>query len=691
MKQLLLTYVPLSLWWLGYIFVVMLIGWAAWSACLAMAGRRWKTLPALDNPWLTALVWMMSGVATIGLVSVPFYLFGGSAGWFTIGVALLTFIAAGLLGKQLWRGRSRLEASLRRLIGRGYQVSITAHSLLVMICSVLLLGFVIADGVFSMVRLSHLADGSDANVHLSRVVDMTENGFSIRDGFMQGIDETRYAINFIYTLFIPVTTTAAAVGVAPYEIAAVTPVFFRSLQMLAIGALAFGVMQLLLGKRKGAVALAYSASAAAVVVGMLLNHFAYSFYPNIVVFTWYVVLFFALLWQSDDRRRQLSYLLLGLSAVTIAGTHATYAIMAGLLIALVRGVYFVEDLVRRRSPFTTELWVSVAAVVVLLLPGVFVFLQPNLMTEQAINTESAIASVELFGVRVFPPRLGLTQSTLWNSVQLIGTLGLIVVGFRRSFRAGVLVAIVLGISLITASNPLFVSVMNAAHIPYWVMSRFPSLNIFLTYSLPIVFGLIFVGMGASWLARHWPQRRSVALLAGGGTLVVIGLIGISIMGFGLATQRRSQEFMRFNYTALETFRRLDREVMRHIGNRQLVLASHYTSYYLPVVKPSTVVYTDALHMPPGGDAGNRQQCQNQLFAQLDRPEVVRGAGIQWVVVDPYGGEEVTEERLAALRRHPGDYTEVLEPGIYRVFRVQPGSAETTAVCKRFEQREAGQR
>lgn len=690
MKELLLQYAPLSLWWLGYLWVVLLVGWMMWGLVIGLAQRRWS-LPPLANPWLTVLVWAMCGVATIGLVSVPLYFFGGSAVWLT-GIIALLAIAAFFLGVgKLWRRRSRAVKIAKRLAGRGYQVSITTRSLLVVTCTLLFIGFIVVDGVLSTMRLSFLADGSDANVHLSRVVDIAENGFSIRDGFMQGIDETRYAINFIYALFVPLVTAGAVAGTAPYEMAAVTPVFFRALQILAIGALAFGVAQLLFAKRKHATVLAYCVSVAAVIIGMSLNHFAFSFYPNIVVFAWYVVLFFALLWQSDSKYRHLSFLLLALSVITIAGTHATYAIMAGLLIALVRGVYFVEDIVRRRSPFTTQFWVSVMAVAVLLLPGIFVFLQPNLMSDQAINTESAGASVQLFGIRVFPPRLGLTDNLVWNVVQLIGVAGLSMLGFRRSFRAGVLITILLGISLITASNPVFVSIMNAAHIPYWVMSRFPSLNIFLTYSLPIVFGLVFVGMGGAWAARQWSSRRSVALTVGVVTVFVIGVVILAIMDTGVAVQRQAKYFAKRNYTALETFRRIDREVMGHIGNRQLVLASHYTSYYLPVVKPSTVVYTDALHMPPGGDASNRQQCQNQLFAQLNAPDVVRGTGVNWVVIDPYQGKKITEERLSALRSHPEDYVEVSGPGVYRVFRVQAGSARATASCQLFQQREAGQR
>lgn len=689
MKELLIQYAPLSIWWLGYFGAVMLIGWMVWSWLMKLVRHRWS-LPDLNNPWLTVLVWLMSGFTTIGLASIPLYIARGSALWLTGGVIALLLIAFFLMLQNVWHRRSDLERLMKRFCGAGYSFKFHIRSTVLVVALALLAVFVLVDSMISAARLSYILDGSDANVHLSRMVDMMHNGMSIRDGFMQGVDETRYAINFVYSLFIPLLMVTKALGYAPYEVAAVTPVFFRLLQIVAIGALAFGVAQLLFFRKKRDRGWCYAISASAVIVGMLLNHFAFSFYPNVVVFAWYVVLFFALLWQSSKAHQSLARILLILAALAIAGTHATYAIMAGLLIALVQGVYFIEDIIRRRSPLTRELWVSFLAVTLLLLPGVFVFLQPNLMTEQAVNTESGAASLLLFGVRVFPPRLGFTSDMIWNFVQAIGLMGLIWAGFRSSARVGVVMVTVLGVSLITASNPLFVATMDALHIPYWVISRFPAINIFLTYNLPIVFGGVCLMLGVWWVVK---RTRSAALriVTTTGCLVLTAGVLLAIGQSALQVQRQAWHWTKQNYVALETFRRIDREVMSHIGSRQLVLASHYTSYYLPVVKPSTVVYTDALHMPPGGDADNRQQCQNQLLAQLNAPDVVRGAGINWVVIDPYQGEKVTEERLSALRSHPEDYIEVSGPGVYRVFRVQAGSVRTTASCQLFQQREAGQR
>lgn len=680
-------------------YVILNFAWIMYFICIALLGRLSiqiveNTLKinimknsVFKNIFLRILVYTGTGVSILGIISIPFYILNLSSSIFVVLVWGLMLMALAISLYQSARKYKNYPNTINVTIPK------TTMQLIFAIAIAILLIFFVIDAAFSVWHGAFYADGSDLYVHYARIFDISEGIFSIKDGFLVGVDEVRYAINFLYTLFIPIVKPLEIIGVNPISIGFSGHLIFRIIQMLAAGALAVFVLKENLNLDKFKIG---TLAILAIIATFCVTHFSAANYPNKLVLAWYVFLFIGgiLVYRKKDYVAGIFLLVLGV--ILIAGTHPTYALMAAIYLIGCRVLVVVVDLIRKNKKelYNTKLnLLFIGAGVFLAIPSVLAYLSPNHMSAHALEIESGSYGMSLGGINIINPLPGIigeANGGIATIVALMGLITLVVLLLRKWKNYNIQYFGMIFFVVFTVSNPLFMLIAEKAGVPYWLLLRFSSINIIALYQILFIFGVYSIIMIPKILSLKGRSKT----IARGISFVLVAIILSSLLYNAKNTYSEAYQYGQKNNTAVSEVYRIMREEVEPVLPKDkeiVVLATSYVSYYMPQILPNaSVISIDPLHMPPGADGQSREDCQTTLLEKVTDADSLRSAQIDYIVIDSWQPQEVFERQLKELRGDEGNFAELFKGSVYAVFKVNSGeSRQSIESCTKFINTERG--
>lgn len=678
-----LSQLVLNLAWCLYLVGVGVVGWLV----LYFLNKKYKLNFAKpkflkENAFYNILLSFAFGVLTLGVLSMPFYLFNWSSWVYTTMVFVLIGLSLVFAVKVYL---PRIFEKLK-LLKKGVKVTLNYKIIAILV----VLAFIAFDFVLAVWNGALYADGSDIYVHYSRVFDIINSGrFTIRDGFLLGVDEVRYAFNFIYALFVPLMSMTSKVGASLIDTGFAAHAAFRAIQALAAGALSFSLLSYCAKLKRLQV---WIYSLLGVVMTFSFYHFFSANYPNNIVFAWFVLLFIGMTVAYSTKFTKEGLWMLVFIAVLSAGTHPTYALIAAVFLFVVYVLLWLVWLIKNKlwfqpaKLFGFEFWMTVLTCFILISSSLFAYLQPNNLTEASKLIESQNANLNIFGVNVFPPLPELidNQTAVVSVLSILGTVAFLFLAWNKSWELGLMVSVMTFFVLITSSNPLFVFVMQRLGLPYWLIRRFNALNIIRFYRVYLVFGFVGLFKSVDYINRKLKIKPAVKMAMRCLITGVVVLSVLSIAKVGLGTVKSAVHYGSLNHDAIKIYSLMESQVRPYLkGEDSLILSTQYTSYYLPLISPVKVIYIDSNHTPPTAAALQREQCQNFLLDNLGEGEAVSALGVKYIVLDNFQPDELYSRQVAKLRSLPEFYRELSVGGTYAVFEVVTQQKSPAPVCSEY--------
>jgi hypothetical protein len=444
--------------------------------------------------------------AGFGLVALLCYLFHLPAIIFTI------FFSTVCVGTAAYV----VQAIARRLFIRTDLniLNLKGESLLTKMASVALCIALAVDYVLGVCAKGHAVVSADTYVHLSRIVAIISQGFTVESGFFRNIAESGYHVNMIYALYVP---PVQLFHLMPAEVWEYSFGFFRLIQWLAIYSLAWLVWQHWLRAK------AYALQATALTTLFAIACFGgtamfIAIYPNQIATVWLVLLVAGLAYYRGTRGSMLPALA---ASLLIGMTHVAYGLMAAMFVVLVyvlRGALERGDFLKVKDHW----YFYGGLTLILLLAPLRTLLYPNHMPASNFNLDK-------FPVTQLGPLAMKTPPNIFSHAPLSLTLGLFgIIGsayiLYRLWPDKRQLAVALALCLffpLLVYMPLVFTVLQ--HIfPAWVINRFDSLNVLRFVTAPVgVYALVqFVKYGAEKYGRVRKVPLEAVQLAVAGTLSI---------------------------------------------------------------------------------------------------------------------------------------------------------------------------
>jgi hypothetical protein len=490
------------------------------------------------------------------------------------------------------------------------------------LCVVLLTDFAISLYVGSYAQVS-----ADTYVHLSRIVSILSQGFTIQSGYFGGLGETGYHYNVVYALY---AVGSQATGLQPYELWEYSFGFFRLIQWLAIFMLASYILRNWLKVER--FALFGSMLACLVAVALFSNYFYTAVYPNQVVNVWIILILLSLS-AYDYGVKQMAYVGLGLALIATM-THPTHAFMTAMFLGfifVVRLLVSRKDLLENMKP-TLVLYGSLMAI--LMLGPIRTFLFPNRMNSQQEDVGS-FPTLDVFGlamrkpVDVIPNTIG---EVIIYSIGVIGSVYLLVRLWQFKRQFAIVASLLLFYSVIVYFPPVF-TVMHAV-LPMWVIDRFTAMNfivyvqVFLGIYAVVVFFRYYISRQKNFpFKKVLVHERTTYLLAAAFVLFIVAWKAPSSYATLVANRVGNTHY----YTFMDSTRAHFSSIL---NGEKTVVANQGDSYFLGSIMPIDVLAIEAGHMSPVASADNRIACQHELLKLFEYKDL-KQVGASYVVLAKY--------------------------------------------------------
>ncbi len=658
----LLQLVEIQVFW----FSVPVLGLGTLLALRRQFGKSglWKLLQSYVG--LGLLACLAAGFLVMTVVAVPMYLLHLPAIVFTASYCVLLVLAVWFVVRWCWRA-IRTHDLIINLKSRAL--------LIALLCFVPLTAVLLMDYAFSLYVGAQLAEGSDSYVHVAKIVTLLHHGFSIDDGFLAGVAESRYHINIVHALYV---VPAQLFGIEPVQVWRWSLAFFRLAQWVALFALFEFVLQELLHRTRR-VALRAAAIMTIVTIAFLsARTFLFvANYPDKVVSLW-ITLFVLLLFVRERLTisRGVAYALYG-AALLITATHPTYALMTALFMMLFTAV---RTLVMRQLQKAYLL--SAAIVVVILMAGPFVtVLFPSRMTDFAFNFGD-FSTLHVLHTTILKPYIpGFDFGLLLDSLAFAGY-GALLYAVRKNKGLAALVASLLIFLTVTAFDPLFMLAVGK-ELPLWLVARFGAMNVLAPLG-PLLGAFVLGG----YLAKRVRVPRAVASIAWTGVAVVVCAVVLQTGKTSYHNFYKATKSIDHGYT--DFMLRTAKDLGPVIPNGSMVVANLGDSYFLPATIPVHVVAIYEAHATPVAASTERLQCLGRLQTDLS-PGDLAAVKADYVVLAPW---DARFDRLHMIVQEH-DYFHYVHRGpdylVYKVDRKRLPAEKQSGPCVEYQRIERGGR
>lgn len=663
MRELLVPYLSTGLA-LVYWASLAVIGFAALRFTWKKYFKAAKVDGVTDNPFLLIILSFGASVVMFGVASLPLYALQLPAIVYTV-----IYLGA-LLGAVVY-----LMSMVAGALAKKRSVTISGWRFwLAFTAGLSLVGILVFDYVVSTYFGAQFAEGSDTYVHVAKILSIWQYGFSIDDGFLEGVAETRYHFNAIYPLYLPIIQLG---HVTPADAWNVSTGFFRFIQWITAGALMTVVARRLLrldSKCSLWLGVVATVAAVAAVGGSRFMHVA--MYPNTIENIWLVLLVVGLFLVVDSHRK-LGVAMSYMAALLITLTHPTYALMAALFVALLFAGSLIGYWVKLYRLDGRYLLTLGGLFVILMLSPVITILFPDRMTDASFDFGN-FKSIEVLGVDILPVALPDTPlSVLFATISLIGY-GFIVARLWVQKKYQLLIAVlalVLFVYLLV-NNPMFMAIVGDI-LPLWLLARFGAMNVLSLIIIPV--GLYTIGLGVLRLVGKRELFRKVLICAS---------IVIAVTGLGLSALRGYKSFYdntkAIDHGYLDFVHRTQQTLGGVFQPGSVVIANLGDSYFLPASLPIKVIAVHAAHATPEADSANRLLCQEELYAGLFDNRLVATTGARYIVVAKWDAQYnglIAKLSQDAMYRHIKDTPDFM---VYEIIVPNTGDVIEDSPCRVYK-------
>lgn len=568
-----------SIYWFSFVW----LGAVSWL-CIGGLFPKWRRkdlgLYLLKTPLPgQALLFFFFGVLLMVPITAIGYLFGLNIIVVTSYFLTLVVCSIGLV----FYFRKNVWAYLCHI---GKQFTQTPKFALVIFFTTAL--FVFSQGIM---RGALMSDGTDSYVHISKISQTADSTLTINDAYFDGVVETRYHTNILYVLY------ANAVHLLNVDAINIWQGSFAFFSLMALCSLLLS-SRLFLPTKWGE-AWPYIIAA----LSFMLSAYIWrkSNYPNEAVLLW-ITIFIVGLQQFFVRQGKA---LLIFSALLIALTHPTYALMSAAFTCMVITVMHVFG--RTKFKFKQGDWAALAIILlVLLTPIIFSLSFPNRMSIDTFNFTEPESKIQLenYGpLKIITPVP--YDGRNWESLFIILTssVGYIWLFLRSPTRIN---KIIIGNLVIfyacIAYNPLVFAIFSK-DLPVWLVQRFSYFN--RLASIAAATGLLVIT--TNLVNRYMAQKRALITPTLVSILILLPFIILQYQKV-LATQPPSDR---------QTKVAKDLGEFKTLLSRQKVYATEGVSFLIPAVAPNAkVVWMPKTNASPMADMEARTKCGQELEHEL---------------------------------------------------------------------------
>ena len=509
--------------------------------------------------------------------------------------------------------------------------------------SLVLVGLLAADYVWSLYIGAFIANGNDAYVHMGKIEQLAHGNMTLSDPYFSGVIESRYHLNFVHVL--------NAIGTQRLHMETIdfwsySYPFFRTMSWLGIFTLAW-YFSPIRNRRL------FAAGSTAVSMALLVSFMSSANYPNVIVLAW-IGLFIIGLSQFVTNRG--GWLMLA-SALLIGMTHPAYGVgTAGFLLLLSAYIALFE-----RSWITKRrIGAVVASLGLLMWPAALAAFFPNRLSEQTFGFGTTIMHVTNSVVILHPP---VPHKLTWPLiVALLSFVGYAAfIKTRKERRDKVLVGLLVIYFALVAYNPV-VSFVAGKQLPPWMIERFQYINRLST--IAAVAGIIFV---VRTLVIYVPkqQRRIAGVIAT--IILLIPLYNVSVLPF--QTYKASHLDNRHQFIYIHNVEKLSPAL-----HDQQIFATKGDSFQLPSVTTMGLVSMPDTNASPVANMALRQACADYLGHTLDS-NALATAGITRVMVPAWEPEMMKLAKTKSYLRPVAGNSDFI---VYDF--VMPHHHKTVGVC-----------
>ncbi len=631
----------ISIYWVS----ICLIGFALLNSLKDRFGPLLEFKGIKDNIAFIILFSFSLGSLAIGILSIPLYILRAPSLVGLIIYILLALLSLLYIGNILWLRRATLVSRLR-LSGEN-KVILFAFSVLAMA----LVGDFVTSGIFG----TTLANGSDSYVHISRILSISQYGFSLDDGFLRGVVESRYNINVIYSLYIP---AIQLFHLLPADAWNSSLGFFRLMQWVAIAAFSYFITRSWL-KTDQYKAKLFAVAATIFAIAIYAGTNFKAGYPNIVINLWLILLIIGLSVMISETRKNIGGILLLAASLLIALTHPTYSLMSFMYVTCFAVLMLLAEYTQHRKiELSKKLLYMGASAMILLLSPLFTNFFPDRMTAESFNF-GAFDTVKMFGVDVL--RIIMPTSVYEWSIFIVISIGYIYLMRellrRHNVNLVLLVSLLLSFVYLTSYNPFFMALVHSK-LPIWVVGRFSAMNALQYVSITLGFYAIY-----QYVKHKKPQKVYQAF--GYGALIVFALT--YCISTGVASYRSFYANTKGDDHGYRDFiHRTYDSLYGVIPPGSLVVTPASNAYFLPAVIPVHVIAIDSTHATPVADSDDRLACATKLQSSLFSATDLRIINADYIIIAPW--DKYFNENKSILD-HQKRFTPIKQTSDFDVYRI----------------------
>lgn len=619
----------------AYWFSLPLIGY-----CLLIVVHEQKQTPAALKQAIASVLErhvFIKAFLSFAFISAIFAIVALVCYLFSLPVAVLAAFYVCLLGFTLFiLGRSVLRNALK--VESTDWLRLRSEFLLAKLAFVLLVVFLVADFLIALYAKSHAVNSADTYVHLSRIVAILSQGFTVESGFFRDVAEGGYHYNLIYALYaIP----AQLFNILPFNVWSASFGFFRLLQWMAIFTLADYAWRNWL---RDNTRVFFAATLTTILaIALFSPAFFIATYPNQIANAWLILLVIGL---SVFEASKLPYIFV-MAAVLLTFTHPTYALMAIVFLCMFMAVrvIFIGKRVLKDSRYLAVMGSTLA---ILLLGPLRTFLFPNRMTEVGFNVGD-FEVIRLGFMTMMKPHFGFFAHPFNTMLFLIGTTGLYALLYylrKDKKQFSIVLTLILFYPIVAFFPPAF-TVLHSI-LPVWLIDRFMAMNglTYVSVAMGLYYFFVFVSRQAKTLAVlpvsvKMPSQRTAYLMA---FIVILCLSLFYLRQPGrFLTQYRAAndhyyDFMTRTYGSFHHV----------LKGEKMVVANQGDSYFLAAIFPIDVIAVEEGHTTPAADAKHRIQCQKRLLHSMAYADL-KSIDAKYVAISKYEEDFDSMKLLADSR------------------------------------------
>jgi hypothetical protein len=482
---------------------------------------------------------------------------------------------------------------------------------------------------------SEAQDGSDAYVHVAKILTLVQQGFSLDDGFFSGIVESRYHVNIVHALY---ALGAYVTGSSPADVWRYSLGFFRLLVWASFFTVAYHACAYWF-KDKGR-ALFVASVTLIVTFARFSDYFYVANYPNEIVVAWIALLIVGL---SLYEAGKIGVMLPLIAAFLATMTHPTYALMTAAFVGLLAAIKLI---VQRRQFWLDRrsLLLYGACFGVLMAAPVVTLLFPDRMTDASFSF-GYFTTTDIAGLSILKPAVPMTALAIaiW-AVCSLGFVSMLYLLRRDTKQLLIVIAILLFFPLI-AYNPLTFGTLHE-HLPLWMIDRFRTVNLLTFVALGL--GTYAVARLAGWAARTYlgqPEAR-VRALQYAAILVLAAAWSLHWVGTTYRATIKHREQSNAYYAFLD---RTEATFAPHLSNNDTVVATLGDSYFVPSAVSIDVISIYEAHATPVAAIADRNKCQERLMKDLSYADL-KAVNADYVLLARYDRTAYAKEEAKVAER-----------------------------------------